>query len=117
MDGMFNLIQNMNEIKDNANDYCITNRVSCPVTNLENIESLFCVADDKSSSLNCTICIGVINQGDQIIKLSCGHIFHRLESECLEDCSILNWFQEHKTCPVCKQEVIIRQGPNEKNNN
>ncbi|EZG66668.1 ring finger protein [Gregarina niphandrodes] len=45
----------------------------------------------------CIICLGNLEKNDEIVKLSCSHVFH---SKCL-----LHWLVRTKTCPLCKVEL------------
>eukprot|EP00697_Spironema_sp_BW2_P013675 gnl/Spiro4/3895_TR1927_c0_g1_i1.p2 gnl/Spiro4/3895_TR1927_c0_g1~~gnl/Spiro4/3895_TR1927_c0_g1_i1.p2 ORF type:complete len:196 (+),score=50.07 gnl/Spiro4/3895_TR1927_c0_g1_i1:86-589(+) len=45
----------------------------------------------------CQICLEDLKAGDRAKKLPCSHMFH--------DKCISKWFDEHRTCPVCRFEV------------
>ncbi|KAM6446658.1 E3 ubiquitin-protein ligase RNF149 isoform 2-T2 [Liasis olivaceus] len=47
---------------------------------------------------NCAICIENYKAKDNVRLLPCKHIFHKL---CIDP-----WLLEHRTCPVCKLDVI-----------
>ncbi len=49
------------------------------------------------ASPHCTICLNNFNAGQDVAELGCRHFFHR-------DC-IAQWLRQHKTCPVCRQQV------------
>jgi hypothetical protein len=104
-------VSNMNGMNNDADNYCIENQVTRPAKNLENIPSLYKVATHVSI---CTICMDEIKEGDIIIELNCGHRFHSSSSDCLDDASILEWLNSNKSCPICKQEVIIPNPETEK---
>jgi hypothetical protein len=49
-------------------------------------------------SIECNICMDEYNLGDNVVKLSCKHIFHK---ECIK-----NWLcNERVTCPVCRKDT------------
>lgn len=44
---------------------------------------------------HCTVCLGEVEEGEEIIELRCSHVFHNL---CLE-----RWIRfKHTTCPLCR---------------
>lgn len=51
----------------------------------------------SSEKKNCVICLNDFENGDKTIVLPCIHLFHY-------DC-IVQWFESHNSCPVCKYEV------------
>jgi hypothetical protein len=57
---------------------------------------------ENSEKIVCTICTFDVNRGDEVLKISCGHIFH---SKCL-----VPWLQLNKACPNCRRDLIISQG-------
>ena len=44
----------------------------------------------------CPVCCEVLLEDEQIHSLECGHTFH---CRC-----IVQWFREHHTCPMCRDE-------------
>lgn len=52
------------------------------------------------SSVDCTICIEELKEGDTSVFLPCKHWFH-------EDCVVL-WLKEHNTCPICRTPIEKR---------
>ena len=62
--------------------------------NNQNIDNLL------NDSQQCSICLSDVNvtDNDKLI-LNCGHMFHK-------DC-IKNWIIVHKTCPLCRENVIF----------
>jgi len=48
----------------------------------------------------CSVCITEYEQGDQVMRLPCGHRFH-------QDC-IISWLRIKRICPLCRND--IRQG-------
>ena len=54
-----------------------------------------------SLSSQCSICLSPMEPGEQALVLDpCSHPYH---GECIK-----SWLSEHKTCPLCLQEVIFR---------
>lgn len=51
---------------------------------------------------NCAVCIENYKPKDVVRILPCKHIFHRL---CIDP-----WLLEHRTCPMCKLDVIKALG-------
>ena len=45
----------------------------------------------------CTICISELEEREEVVQLTCGHLFHPV---CVE-----NWLLRSATCPVCKIEL------------
>lgn len=52
----------------------------------------------------CTVCLMEINEGMDSISLPCEHIFH--------DNCIIQWFEIHNTCPLCRLELSSKQFEN-----
>lgn len=53
---------------------------------------------------SCAICQDSIQIGQKEYTLRCLHSFHSDPEECIGT-SILEWFNNHRTCPVCRVEV------------
>ena len=47
---------------------------------------------------SCIICLENIDKSKNIIKLQCGHDFHK---ECL-----LEWLNKNDNCPICKKKCV-----------
>ena len=45
----------------------------------------------------CCICFHEQNIGDRVVRLPCGHLYHR---PCIEE-----WLQKKCTCPICRYEL------------
>jgi hypothetical protein len=45
----------------------------------------------------CTICLGEYEDGEQLVKLPCSHIYH-------EDC-VSSWTSNHTRCPLCNYDL------------
>jgi len=67
---------------------------------------------DTREKLSCAICQDIFTLNEHIIKLPCNgkpHFFHK---ENTEECNgILPWFEEHNTCPVCREEYPSEPEP------
>lgn len=53
---------------------------------------------------SCTICLEQFSRNHKIISLDCNHTFH---SSC-----ILRWYQDHVTCPVCREQLYGDENSN-----
>jgi len=47
---------------------------------------------------NCSICLSDYQMDETLLRLPCYHIYHK---HC-----VTMWFQQHNTCPLCKQNVF-----------
>lgn len=56
------------------------------------------VNDDRSLMIKdgqfCSICFNLYEQSDELLQLSCQHVYHR---QCL-----MQWLQTHYRCPYCR---------------
>lgn len=59
----------------------------------------------------CSLCIEDIENGTDIYRLKCNHIFHA--RKCLDDKGITDWINKHKTCPYCRAKIIIPSTTND----
>jgi len=57
------------------------------------------IAETKILDYECLICLDEFNQGQQIIMIKCGHIYHK---NCID-----KWFLKKKTCPLCDEQLTI----------
>lgn len=48
--------------------------------------------------LECSICLEKFSEGEGVIRLPCGHMYHHA---CLEP-----WMQAHQLCPYCRASVV-----------
>lgn len=65
------------------------------IVNAENVSTEICAADEDDT---CIICLENLISKDKIRKINrCGHMFC---SQCIE-----KWFEENKTCPLCKMDL------------
>ncbi|KAG9143617.1 hypothetical protein Leryth_019203 [Lithospermum erythrorhizon] len=54
--------------------------------------------EDDCSSVECSVCLSEIEEGDEVRELSCDHLFHR---GCLD-----RWIgYGNMTCPLCRSRV------------
>lgn len=56
--------------------------------------------NDVNQNMNCSICINDYEIGERVIKLKCGHIFHK-------GC-IIPWYDDNiisPTCPICRRNL------------
>ena len=54
----------------------------------------------KNDDNKCVVCQYEFKNGEEVTKLSCGHLFH---SECVD-----TWLSKNKVCPMCHKEIIIK---------
>jgi NACalpha-BTF3-like transcription factor len=59
----------------------------------------------------CSLCIEDIENGTDIYRLKCNHIFHA--RKCLDDKGIIDWINNHKTCPYCRAKIIVPSTTND----
>ncbi|CAH8353856.1 unnamed protein product [Eruca vesicaria subsp. sativa] len=53
---------------------------------------------DKSGS-DCVVCLSKLQEGEEVRKLECGHVFHK---RCLE-----GWLHQlNFTCPICRSALV-----------
>ncbi|KAL7572130.1 hypothetical protein ACA910_001763 [Epithemia clementina (nom. ined.)] len=55
---------------------------------------------DEELGKTCAICLKVLQTGDCIGNITCGHLFHK---ECLKD-----WLRRKNRCPLCQRKDIAR---------
>ena len=54
-------------------------------------------------AVECPMCLEQLKQGDEVVKLPCGHVFR---SSCIEKWLLYTSFQQ-RTCPVCRQTPLV----------
>ena len=57
------------------------------------------IVEKKIPGYECLICLDEFNQGQKIIMIKCGHIYHK---NCID-----KWFLKKKTCPLCDEQLTI----------
>ena len=80
-------------IKDYVND----DESNSQDDNVIQIEILEQKKDDLINFTKCTICLQ--SNKEDIIKLTCGHLFHK---DCLE-----KWMNYDTICPICRINLIV----------
>ncbi len=58
------------------------------------------ITNENLPSLDCPICMCAFEEGEYAKELPCEHIFHK---QCIK-----TWFEEHSTCPICRQDATLR---------
>lgn len=53
----------------------------------------------RNDDNKCVVCQYDFKNGENVTKLSCGHLFH---SDCVD-----TWLYNNKVCPMCHKEIII----------
>ena len=48
----------------------------------------------------CVVCQYDFKNGDNVTKLTCGHVFH---TDCVD-----TWLSKNKVCPMCHKEIIVK---------
>ena len=77
--------------KTNKEEFIESNRLD----RIENIKFNI----DNSTFFQCGICMDTFQDGEQLKKLSCSHIYHK---DCLNQ-----WIQAKKDCPLCGKFIYI----------
>jgi hypothetical protein len=77
------------------------------------MEKKYCKKDDKDPNKleypECSICLTVVNDGEDTILLPCGHMFH--------DACVTKWLKIHNTCPLCRFELATDNAEYERERN
>ncbi|KAK1294968.1 E3 ubiquitin-protein ligase RHA2A [Acorus calamus] len=56
-------------------------------------------SNDEGDVMQCVVCLCEMEEGDEIRKLNCEHLFHRA---CLD-----KWFEHRRsTCPLCRGNLV-----------
>jgi len=48
----------------------------------------------------CSICLDIFNDDDILRKMPCNHYYHQT---CIDE-----WFKNHNTCPICRQNIALK---------
>ena len=67
-------------------------------TTPETVDDDSSVSDFDEEDVVCTICLGLVKDGDRIGALVCGHTFH---VDCLKE-----WLKRRNACPLCQEQNI-----------
>ena len=54
----------------------------------------------KNDDNKCVVCQYDFKNGENVTKLTCGHLFH---SDCVD-----TWLSKNKVCPMCHKEILIK---------
>lgn len=100
-DEIFEYINNLRRINEDPERYYQDTKMHLPTQNLSLLTPQKSCKDD-----NCGLCLEEIKEGEECFILPCNHIFHSDEEKCLNT-TVKKWLSENKSCPMCKQEVII----------
>ncbi|CAH8360235.1 unnamed protein product [Eruca vesicaria subsp. sativa] len=66
-------------------------------TAASDLESEMAIQTTKDEYEECTICMDMISEGQDMNSLQCGHIYHH---EC-----ITNWVKINESCPLCRETI------------
>ncbi|CAH8391789.1 unnamed protein product [Eruca vesicaria subsp. sativa] len=66
-------------------------------TAASDLESEMTIQTTKDEYEECTICMDIISEGQDMNSLQCGHIYHH---EC-----ITNWVKINESCPLCRETI------------
>ncbi|KAK1277285.1 E3 ubiquitin-protein ligase RHA2A [Acorus gramineus] len=59
-------------------------------------------SNDEGEVVQCVVCLCEMEEGDEIRKLNCEHLFHRV---CLD-----KWFEHRRsTCPLCRGNLVSQE--------
>lgn len=95
------------EFSRDPEQYFLNHKHQLPTANLSLLKPK---EYDGEESKTCGICYNDIEKGTMVMELPCGgkHVFHLEESECLEGLTIKKWLESNKVCPMCKDEIVIK---------
>jgi hypothetical protein len=97
-----NYLNNLNQIENDPERFHQDDKLKIPTPNLDKLQSMKCQKEDT-----CGLCMEEIKKDCDCFQLSCGHIYHSVDEECVGN-TIKKWLSENKFCPLCKQEVNIQ---------
>ena len=95
-------ISNIYRITNDPEGYYQETKQSTPTPNLSSLTPTSCDKDE----CNCGLCFEEINKEEQCYILPCSHVFHSDKEKCI-DATIVDWLKNNRTCPICKQEVVL----------
>jgi len=96
-------ILNINRMYEDPEAYYHETKQSTPTPNLSSLEQTVCAKDD----CNCGLCFEDIKKDEVCYVLPCNHVFHSDKEKCI-DATVLDWLKNNRTCPICKQEVVLQ---------
>ena len=94
-------ILNTIRINEDPESYYHETKQSTPTPNLSSLKQNVCDAD-----YNCGLCFENLKD-EACYVLPCNHVFHSDKEKCI-DATVLDWLKNNRTCPVCKQEVVLQ---------
>jgi hypothetical protein len=102
LEELSNYIGNINRMMSDPEGYYQETKHITPTPNLGSLLPKKC---DKDGS-NCGLCFDEIKKEEDCYTLPCNHLFHSEKEKCI-DATVLDWLKNNRTCPICKQEVLI----------
>lgn len=86
-------------------------QVSHPADGIESFGQYVREHSDEADE-SCPMCFEAIIRGQKVIVLpQCSHAFHARDEECLGN-SVLEWFKNERTCPVCRVDISFSDTAN-----
>ena len=104
LEELSNYLGNIHRMMNDPEGYYQDTKHATPTPNLRLLTPKECDKDD----CNCGLCFDEISKGEQCYILPCNHVFHSDNEKCI-DATIVEWLKNNRTCPICKQEVIINE--------
>lgn len=95
---------NIHRMMNDPDGYYQETKHTTPTPNLNSLSPKECDKDE----CNCGLCFDEIKKGEPCYILPCNHTFHSDKEKCI-DATIVDWLKDNRTCPICKQEVIINE--------
>ena len=102
-DEIFEYISNLQRINTDPERYYQDTKMHLPTPNLNLL-----LPKKSGKTDNCGLCMEEIKEGEECFVLPCDHLFHCEDEKCI-DTTVKKWLSENKGCPVCKQEVILKE--------
>ena len=105
-------ISRMIEISNSPLDFYEKDKKHIPTPNLSALQSNI---NTENEEIICALCQEHVNKGQGCYRLKpCNHVFHSDSKDCLGTCNILEWLSKHRTCAVCRTEVVVDKIPKKK---
>lgn len=107
-DELHTTIQRTLEFSNNAEEFHVRDKLYVPTPNLAHLKAE--QLTDENADIQCFLCLENIEtkQYKYVLK-PCNHVFHSNTADCLVTCNILTWLTDHRTCPVCRQSVVVER--------